>query len=149
MAFKGQIMHDVPVVCLWCIWGACNACGGACGFSGYTFFCFPISLTTYLHFKALSNISYASEWPLKVVWCFYRSCMMCLWCACGAFDVPLMPVVVPVGFLDCLFFVFPFHWLHSNIKKSKNHSYVSEWPSKVVWCDFRSCLMCLWCASGG
>jgi hypothetical protein len=58
MAFKGrmmslQIMHDVPVVCLWCILCGCDACGGACGFSGLTFFCFPISLNTYQHLNAL------------------------------------------------------------------------------------------------
>jgi hypothetical protein len=51
-----QIMHNVPMVCLWCIWHAGDACGGACRFSGLPFSRIPISLTTYQHLKALQII---------------------------------------------------------------------------------------------
>jgi hypothetical protein len=83
MNFKGlmmtlQIMHDVPVVCLWCIWHA----GDACRFSGLPFSRIPISLTTYQHLKALQII----HMYLNGLQRSYDVPTDHAWCAC---DVPV------------------------------------------------------------
>jgi hypothetical protein len=130
------------VVCLWCIWRACDACGGACGFSGLTFFHFPISLTTYILLKALPII------PVHLIglqrlydvtkdhaWCacgvpvVHMTCLWCLWCCLCVFWIDYFLLS---HFID----------LKSTFKNPSNHSYASEWNSKVVWCHYRSCMMC-------
>jgi hypothetical protein len=134
----------VPVVhmtCLWCPW--------------WCLWAFRIDFLSFSHFidnvssffVSPSNHSCASEWPSKVVFCHYRSCMLCLWCACGAYDVPVMPVVVPVGFLDWFFSFSHFIDDISTFKSLSNNLYASK-RSKVVWCLYRLWMVCLWCACG-
>jgi hypothetical protein len=149
MAFKGRmmsqkIMKDVPVVCLWCIWRACDAFGGACGFSGLYFSCIPFSWTTCQHLKALQSIHMHPNGLQRS----YDVTTDHVWCACS----------VPVVHMTCLwclwvfridFFLFSFFIDYiSTLKSPSNHTYASEWPSKVVCCHYRSCMMCLWCACG-
>jgi hypothetical protein len=147
MAFKGrmmslQIMHDVPVVCLWCIWRACDACGGACGFSVLTFFRshFIDNIST---FKALQIIHVHLHGLQRL----YDVTTDHAWCACG---VP----VVHMTCLWCLWWCLRVFWIDffsfsnfiyniSTFKSPSNNSCASEWPSKVVWCLKRSWKMCL------
>jgi hypothetical protein len=114
------------------------------GFLEGLFFRFSIPLGKYQNFKAHQII----HMHLNGLQRPYNVTTDQAWCACGAFDVPVMPVMVPVGFLDWLFFVFQFHDNMSTFKSPSNHSCASEWPSNIVWCHYRSCLMCLWCACG-
>jgi hypothetical protein len=135
------------MTCLWCLWWCLWV-------FWIVFFSYSYFIDYMSTFKRPSYHSFASEWPSKVVWCHYRSCMMCLWCNCGAYDVPVMPMVVSVGFLDWLFFVFQFHWQYINIYKPFK-SFMCIWmalkglmmslhimhdvPLVCLWCIWRAC----------
>jgi hypothetical protein len=131
-----KIMKDVPVVCVWCIWRACDAFGGACGFSGLSF-----SWTTCPHLIALQSMHMhlnGLQWSYDVttyyLWCacsvpvLHMTCLWCLWWCLWVFRID--------------FFLFSYFIDYiSTFKSPSNHTYASEWPSKVVWCHYRSCLM--------